>query len=407
MKPTLADSLCYNRLCDELGAAVKGTTIRRVVTVGPDAVALETTGRRSAASVFLSWARGAACAYLLSENPRGSDGPPPMPGLPKLLTGAVVQNVCQIGFDRVIIIELTNLGGLGPDQTGSLVLEATDREPNCVLVQNGRVVSVARPRPLREGVYRCLVPGEPYVPPPGGEKLDPRTATAHELARAVEEAERPLAEALRAAVQGLSGLFLQETLARAGLEGSTPVAQQPPDWPSAWLAAVREILSEAARGRTWLWRDEAGRPVLAYPVRLLHLGREPEPIESLSIGLEAIGRRIEEQRRIERLRGSIRRSLKRQLESKKRLLMRRHEELAAAQQAEKWRRWGELIVANLHSISAEAQDAEVEVTDYYSPNQERVRIPLVSGLGPKASAEEYFARYRKARRAAARLPALV
>ncbi|MCX7598593.1 MAG: NFACT RNA binding domain-containing protein, partial [Armatimonadetes bacterium] len=47
------------------------------------------------------------------------------------------------------------------------------------------------------------------------------------------------------------------------------------------------------------------------------------------------------------------------------------------------------------------------VTDYYSPNQERVRIPLVSGLGPKASAEEYFARYRKARRAAARLPALV
>lgn len=407
MKPTLADSLCLSRLCEELGAALEGTVIKRLVASGPDALILETTGRISAAKVMLSWAAGAARAHLLSQNVSGSGEQPSMLGLPKLLTGAVVQRVRQINFDRVLAVDLANLGGLGPDEAGSLILEATDREPNCLLVQNGRIVTVARPRPLREGVYRCLAPGEPYVPPPGGEKLDPRTAFPESLAQAVGKNGRPLAEALRAAVQGLSRVLLEESLARAGLDGSVSVSHQPPDWPCVWLASMREILAEAAQGQAWLWRDESGRPALAYPIVLHHLDQEPEPLENLSAGIEAVGQQIEKQQQAERLQIAIRRALRTQLERKKRLLARREEELAAAGQAETWRRWGELIVANLHSMKSGPQAAEVEVTDYYSPDRQSVRIPLVRGLGPKASAEEYFARYKKARRAAARLGALV
>lgn len=407
MKPTLADSLCLSRLCEELRDAIEGAVVKRVTATGSEALILETAGRRAGASVLVSWAAGAARAHLLSESARGSDRPLPVAGIHKLLGGAIIRSVRQIDFDRVLAFELANVGGLGPDQVGSLVLEATDREPNCVMLQDGRVVWVARPRPLRAGVYRSLVPGEPYVPPPGSEKLDPRTATPESLAQVARDDERPLALALRAVVQGLSRVFLDESLARAGLDGSIPVAQQPSNWPHLWLAAVAEILADASQGNAWLWRDEAGKPALVYPVCLRHLGREPEPIDSLSAGLAAIGQRIEEERRVEHLRAAVRRTLKRQLERKRRLLARRQEELSSTAQAETWRRWGELIVANLGALDPHAAAQEIEVTDYYSPDQPRVRVPLVSGLGPRASAEEYFARYRKARRAAARLPALV
>jgi len=406
MKPALADSLCISRLCKELTLALQDAAIKRVAAAGPEALVLEMTARGGKAKVVLSWAAGAARAHLLFETLGRADGPPPMPGVQKALTGAIVRSIQQINFDRVLAFQIANLGGFGPGAAGFLVLEATEREPNCVLVREERVVSVARPRPLREGVYRCLMPGEPYVPPPGAEKLDPRVADEEDLARAVAGDSQPLAAALRAALQGLSRVFLQETLCRAGLNGNIPVPDQPPSWPYAWLAAAKEIFAEAAEGQAWLWRDEAGRPLLAYPVRLRHLTWEPERLDSLSAGLEAVGRHIEEQQEVTRLKTLVRRALKGQLERKKRLLSHRQAELAATAQADTWRRWGELIVANLHALDVNAA-GEIEVTDYYSADQPRVRVPLVSSRGPQASAEEYFARYRKARRAAARLPGLV
>ena len=63
--------------------------------------------------------------------------------------------------------------------------------------------------------------------------------------------------------------------------------------------------------------------------------------------------------------------------------------------AEKWRRRGELILANLNRIPRRASRAEV--VDYFTPGTPTITIELNAGhLSPRENAEREFKRYKKA-----------
>jgi predicted ribosome quality control (RQC) complex YloA/Tae2 family protein len=74
-----------------------------------------------------------------------------------------------------------------------------------------------------------------------------------------------------------------------------------------------------------------------------------------------------------------------------RKLDRLHEDLAAARQAEVFRKKGELLKTVLHRVRP--GDDRVEVTDYESG--ETVEIPVDPTLSPAANLEAYFSRYHK------------
>jgi predicted ribosome quality control (RQC) complex YloA/Tae2 family protein len=66
-------------------------------------------------------------------------------------------------------------------------------------------------------------------------------------------------------------------------------------------------------------------------------------------------------------------------------------------QPEKFKRFGDLILANLKTASLEGTTATV--VDYYDPDQSQIRIEIPDGLSLTEAASDYFARYQKARRA--------
>ncbi|MEZ4469141.1 MAG: NFACT family protein [bacterium] len=80
-------------------------------------------------------------------------------------------------------------------------------------------------------------------------------------------------------------------------------------------------------------------------------------------------------------------------------------DVARTEGAARWRRWGELLVAQQHV--APRGTAQAEVVDWYSEGTPTVRIPLDPALDAAANAERFFQRYRKAvagtEKAAARL----
>lgn len=80
-------------------------------------------------------------------------------------------------------------------------------------------------------------------------------------------------------------------------------------------------------------------------------------------------------------------------------------DLARAEGAEQYKRWGELIKTQLWALKK--GDTTARLTDWYAEGTPAVDVPLQPELDPQANAERYFARYRKARagaeRAAARL----
>jgi predicted ribosome quality control (RQC) complex YloA/Tae2 family protein len=72
-------------------------------------------------------------------------------------------------------------------------------------------------------------------------------------------------------------------------------------------------------------------------------------------------------------------------------------EAARAEEAERWRRWGEAIYA--YAWSLEPGQSELVADD--------LTVPLDPARTPSENAQEYFERYRKAQSAAANIPALL
>ncbi|MCD6351822.1 MAG: NFACT family protein [Armatimonadetes bacterium] len=407
MKTQLADSLTMAALAEELSEALSQGTVRQVVPLGAAAAVLEVAGAHGLQGLLLNWQAGLARVHLVEEAEPSREETAFIATLRRLLRGAQVLAVRQQAFDRVIELELINVRALGPDSRARLILEATGRQANCVVVgEEARILAVARPTPRREGLWRELATGATYHPPPGQDKLDPRVASPQELQQALAGADAPLERALRKAVQGLSPVLLAEISERSGLDFHLAPAEQPEDWPARWAAAMGELVREAAAREAWLYRDKEGRPALVYPTRLRHLeDKAPETVEDLSAGLALVGRRLEEEQEFRRLREAVLREVKGKLARARRAADKRARELAAAEDAEQWRRWGELLLASLDKVRDAQPGSQVQVPDYYAEGTPLVTIPLLPGKDARHTADEYFKRHRRAQRTLEQLPA--
>lgn len=408
LRPQLADSLSTWRLAEELDGALSGGRVRRVFAVRDGAAVLEVSGAEMR-GVFIAWQPPFGRVHLVAEAAPGPREEPFAAALHKLLRGAVVLGVRQMAFDRIVVVDLANLGELGPEERGQLIVETTGRHCNCVLVgPDGRIAAVARPSPRRDDAYRVLAAGEKYVPPPGHEKADPRLLSPATLAVGADAAGVAVGRFLRDRLQGLSNILLAEVCHRAGIEVEEQLGGLPDGWVESWASAMAEVIEEAARGRAWLYFDSAGRPALAYPVRLHHLGElEPEAVHAISEGIAAVGRRIEEDEEWRVLRSALTKAVRKELTRAKKVVEQRQAELARTEEAEKYQRWAELLLANLHELGDAGPGGEVEVVDYYSPDQRRITIPLLPGKNARTTADAYFARHRRLRRAAEVLPGLL
>ena len=73
------------------------------------------------------------------------------------------------------------------------------------------------------------------------------------------------------------------------------------------------------------------------------------------------------------------------------------DEYNKAQNADKYRLYGELLTANLYQIPKGTE--KVELVNYYDPNEGIIEIPLDKNKTPNQNAQAYFKKYNKAKNA--------
>jgi predicted ribosome quality control (RQC) complex YloA/Tae2 family protein len=116
-----------------------------------------------------------------------------------------------------------------------------------------------------------------------------------------------------------------------------------------------------------------------------------ECVEAVATGVLAVGR-------LENLRSRALRVLTRETKKWDKVRERATEALMKREEADRLRRFGEIIVANMASIRRGSREASLP--DIYDPDQRRVAIPLEPKLTPQANAEVYFKRAKKTLRRA-------
>ncbi|MCK4359816.1 MAG: NFACT family protein [Candidatus Cloacimonetes bacterium] len=101
------------------------------------------------------------------------------------------------------------------------------------------------------------------------------------------------------------------------------------------------------------------------------------------------------------LKNRILHKLKKQTEQIQKTLKKESEELSQMEDADKWKKFGELIKINFSKIKKGLK--EIVVTDYYAENTPQITIPLNEEWNPEKNMEHYFKRYQKAKSGKAKL----
>ncbi|MBC7241339.1 MAG: NFACT family protein [Anaerolineae bacterium] len=401
------DALALSALTEEIRGCLLGGRVQDVLAVDELSVGLEVYagGRRHylLLSAHPQWARIHISSVQLR---RGLEAPPPLILLlRKRLRGGRLMEVTQPAFERIVHLRFRH-----PQEGESLlVLECMGRHSNILLLDtSGTILECIKRIGPEVNRYRQLLPRLPYVPPPAQAKLPPDQLTAQDAASILQgrAGSTPAWKALVESIQGVSPLLARELCFRAW--GRADILCGEVAEPAAFLASFSALLAPLASGdwRPSLGYDSAAEDAPAScfaPYPLTHCARW-EPAPSISLALERWLEDAQQQAR-DPYRAARQRLWKMLEDSAGRLERRRCqllEQMVPPEEIEALRQAGEYILAFGWQMRPAQDTLEVELGE-----GEVRRIALDPVLSPAENAERYFERYRKAKRAAEAVPALL
>jgi len=397
------DAITLAAVRRELEETLTHGRVQAVLQPDAHSLALEVFRDGERRWLLLSADARAPRVHLLSERARrGVEKDSPFLLLArKRLRGARLERIIQPGWERLLYLAFRH------PAYGDVVMvaEVMGRWSNLVLNDAaGDVLASLRHFESSDRARRIVRPGHPYQPPPpqrGKRPLD--IVREEDLARLLHQtpAGKPLWKALVTAVAGLSPLAAREVVHRATGDAQADVSH--PNLNPASLMAVLDWLRSLPQEGGWaptIALDEEGRPLAFAPYALTHLSRlryMPGISEAARVYYEAMlgadsyaGRRKQVLALID--------------EARQKLLARRAslgEQAVGEEDVARLRSYGEWILAYAWKIQPGDEVLLAET------GEDTLRIPLDPTLSPSENAQAYFARYRKAKRAAEKVPQLL
>jgi predicted ribosome quality control (RQC) complex YloA/Tae2 family protein len=298
------------------------------------------------------------------------------------LEGASLDGVSQLGFDRILELSFERDG-----VDSCLVCEC--------LGPNGNLWRLDCDRRLQGTLRkRRFEAGEVYVPPPLPTRLDPRQATAADLCKALSRSEATrVARVLETQLLGFNRTLARDTAARAELS-EVPTDRVDREQCGRLARAIAGLVDRFRNPEAGFVHATPGGPE-AYPFKLVAHRDQIEKHKTLSLAVQAaLSRRRQGNREADHEK-SVLDAVGRSVKRLRRRIAKIERDLSEATDFESFRRLGELLQINYHSLSRGME--RVSVPDVYSDDGAEIEINLQPALSPQENVEEYFRRYRKGR----------
>ncbi|HZG54961.1 Rqc2 family fibronectin-binding protein [Paenibacillus sp.] len=306
--------------------------------------------------------------------------------LRKYCENGVVESIEQLGMERIVHIQVRQRDELGDVGVKRIVFELMGRHSNIVLMdpESGVVLEAAHRVTPAISAHRIVVPGAVYTPPPEQEKRNPLEVSKRDIADALgADAGDPGAAAQRL-VETYSGI--SPLAARAILAGASDPAAAFADA----MARIRSheyepnIATEPGRGKSYF---------SVVPLRFAFDGAVVETFDNVSACLERYYGDKAERDLVKQRTSDLAKLLANERSKNEKKLEKLADTLEEARDADRYRVFGELLNAYMHTF-AKGADA-VEVANYYDEAQASVTIPLDPLLTPSENAQRYFKKYQK------------
>ncbi len=388
----MIDALTVRALGAELNETILRGRAQNVYSLAPQVIGLEIYANHARHYLLASAEPTRARLLLVSERMRRA--PTPLPPflllLKKYTVGAFVNRIEVVPRERILHIEFDH----HEHGISTLVVELLGNRANLILLDAGGIMLDAiRRLPPSPNRARALEPHAFYRPPPSQDQADPLAVTVAELHSLLVRAPgETLAERLVETIAGTSPLFARELVYR--VTGAANTAFESTLMPKLHAELTRVWRSPAEPCLAW----DQDQPIQVAAYALTHLTyARLEMLSSMSAALEKFYGAEES---YEAVKAPLRAQLMASLEKLKRMRGSLQRELVTTDEIEDLKLKGEMILGYQSMLQAGQTLLHAPVNDTLT-----LDIALDPQLTPIENANRYFAEYKRARDAQARVPA--
>ena len=391
----------------ELKEQLVGAKIEKIQQPERDEILLSLKIGRETKKLLLSAKANSArlgMTRLEKENPQT----PPMfcMLLRKHLSGGIIADITQLGFERAVEIKISTYNELGFPTEKYLILETTGRYSNIIFCDNDKkVVSALRVSELASDEKRKLLCGFTYEPLPLPENRKvPFGVTKEAFVDGINEyVNNALSETLcdkylLSSYCGLSPLVAREITYRTTKETSVPLSKIVSEGLTENLYLnFNAIYSAVEKGifSPCLIKDKDGEvtefsfcEILQYGISFV--SSKPESFSELLdiyYGNRDLRDRIRQKSQdIFKLLSNAESRISKKCELQR-------EDMTACNEREKFKKCGDLITSNMYMLKKGMTKASL--IDYSDENMPEVEIELEINLTPSQNAQKYYKKYNK------------
>ncbi|MGO2637626.1 MAG: fibronectin-binding protein EfbA [Enterococcus viikkiensis] len=304
--------------------------------------------------------------------------------LRKHLDGAILEDIHQIENDRVVHFTFSKRDELGDLQNIVLIVELMGRHSAIVLLnkQTGKILDTIKHVGHSQNTYRSLLPGSEYIEPPKQTQLNPFHVTKEQVFTLLSTAEE------------LDGRYLQQTFQGLGRDTANELAlrlaEKPNEKMAVWSDFWQSIQSNLVPTLGTIGQKEFFAP-LAF-----NSFDTATTYQSLSNLLDAFYGEKAEKDRVKQLGNELIRKVDNEIKRNQTKLAKREKTLQDSENAEEYRRDGELLTTFMAQVPRGAESIQLE--NYYEENTP-ITIALNPALTPNQNAQKYFQKYQKLKNA--------
>ena len=395
------DGFVTRCVTDELRSKLLNGKIDKVYQPEKDEIILSVRTRSGNYKLLLS-ASASNPRIHLTEVQRENPMTPPMLCMlmRKHLAGAVIIDIKQNGFDRVVRIDAETRNELGDLCTRSVIIEIMGRHSNIILVDDsGRIMDSAKHIDFTVSAVRQVLPGMTYELPPAQDKTAADSLKATELmeALAAQPEDTLMDKFLLSEIMGMSPLLAREIVYR--FSGNTKMMKCEVDC-AAFVVHTVDFLKNICRGiyePSLVIEPSEKKPVAFSCVRLSQYegAYKIEEYDSISEVIDSFFEIRSRREHMNRRSAALLKLIHNNIERCQKKIVMHKEHIRSAQDRDKYKMYGDLLTANLYRIKY--GDKSVRVQNYYSESGEMIEIPLKADISPSQNAQKFYKRYNKAK----------
>ena len=389
----------------EIRTVALGGRIEKIMQPERDEIILQLRSTEGGKRLLINTGTGPRIGFteLTRENP--PQAPMFCMLLRKHLTGGRLSDVRQEGFERVVTLEFDTRDEMGFACTRRIVAEIMGKYSNLIFTDGeGRIISALKTVDFSTSSQRQVLPGMRYELPPPQDKDDPLEVDFDRFASlfASEPPEKPLDKFILSRFCGISATVAREMAVLATRHTDTPLRYVTPE--EAWRGfdGIMSRIKEGNFAPTMVYDGGSAVEYAFCPLTQYAPPVETRSYDTASGMLDAYFETRDKESRIRQRAADVLRLLTNAESRIKKKLDIQRGELTECERAETFKKYGDMITANLWQLTRGMKEAELN--DYELWDEEKgeygtVLLELDERLTPSANAQKYYKKYAKARNA--------